>query len=610
VIDLKRRIILSTVILLGIIAGYEAYRFKNFSAETSSKIVYQGKLISDVYTDKPRYDPKDKVNVKIELDNKLNKKFNGSVEIYFKHLNDIVQKQEVKVSLGPLEKKSVDVSWNAPLEDYKGYLVEVYAVSGMTVDDSKNTAVDVSSDWSRFPRYGYIAEYPEQSKEETESKINWINKFHINGLQFYDWQNKHQKPIPGDLNNMPKSWKDIANRDIYFQTVKDYIDLTHSKNMKAANYNLIYGTYTDYEQDGVKPEWGIYKDNAHSEQDMHPLPSSWASSLDVFNPANKDWQNYIFNEEKKVNKVLNFDIFHMDTLGNRGQTFEYDGNDVNLTDTYAGFINNAKKDIGVGVVFNTVNRYGLEKVAKADVDFLYSELWPSDYPNYYYLKDTVDKGYQLTNGKKSTVIAAYMNYGRAGIPGEFNENSVRLADAAIFAAGGDHIELGDTGMLAREYFPNKNLTMTDSLVASMRNYYDFMVAYENLLRDDLKENKNKIELKDVETSNNGQQDTVWTYSKEKKGFEVIQMINLLGMKRPAWRDDGANYDPPTSKKNIKLNYTIKEGKVNGVYLASPDLNGGKSIKLKYTAKEEDDGIHLQIDIPELQYWDMVYIQKD
>lgn len=607
---MKKKIILGAAILFCIGSAYIIYKFRTFSAEASTRAINTGKLISDVYTDKARYIPKDKVNVKVQLNNNLNKNYKGSLEIYFKHLNNVVLKKEVKVSLESKEKKTIDISWNAPLEDYEGYLVEVYAVHGINVDDNKNTAVDISSDWTKFPRYGYIAEYPEQSKEETESKIDWINKFHIDGLQFYDWQNKHQKPLPGDLNNIPKFWKDIANRDIYFQTVKDYIDSAHSKNMKAANYNLIYGAYTDYAQYGINPEWAIYKDTSHSAQDVHSLPSGWASSLAVFNPANKDWQNYIYNAEEEVNKALKFDVFHMDTLGNRGQTFDYYGRDVNLPDTYTEFINNAKKALGTSVVFNTVNRYGLEQVAKSDVDFLYSELWPSDYPSYSSFKETIDKGYELTNGKKNTVIAAYMNYGRAGTPGEFNEHSVRLTDAAIFAAGGAHIELGDTGMLAREYFPNKNLTMSKPLVDAMRNYYDFLVAYENLLRDGLTDNKNKIEINGINTSNNGKQDTVWTYSKEKKGFEVIQMINLLGMRRPAWRDDGANYDAPSAQKDLKLNYTVKQGKIKDVYLASPDFNGGKSVKLKYTTKSGGDGTQLQINIPKLQYWDMVYIEKE
>jgi dextranase len=607
---LKKKIVITSICIVCIAALFTVHKVLSFEADKAAKIIDKGKLLSDVYTDKARYNPKDSVNITIELDNKLNSNYSGKLNVYYKNLNKLIGTKEMKVEIKKGEKKSINIAWNPPANDFKGYMVEVYAFKGINVIDSRNTAVDVSSNWDRFPRYGYVAEYPKREKGETEKIIDNLNKYHINGLQFYDWQNKHHKPIPDTKDNTYSAWKDIANRDVYYDTVKNYIDAAHGKNMKAANYNLIYGAYTDYKQDGVKPEWGIYKDSEHNEQDMHQLPSGWASSIDVFNPANRDWQNYIFNEEKKANKLLNFDIFHMDTLGGRGLVYDYEGKEVDLPSTYTEFANNAKKTLGTGIVFNTVNRYGLEYIAKSDVDFLYSELWPSENKDYNSLKETVDIGYELTGGKKNTVIAAYMNYGSADSKGEFNENSVRLCDAAIFAAGGDHIELGDTGMLCKEYFPNKNLTMTDSLKASMRSYYDFITAYENLLRDNVSEKNNKIQLQDIKTSNDGKADTVWTYAKGKEGYDVIHMINLLGYKWTGWRDDGANYDPPELKKNIKLKYYIKDDEIKGVYLASPDLMGGKSEKLKYNVKEENGERYLEIYIPELQYWDMVYIEKE
>ena len=606
---MKKKIVITSICIVCIAALFTVHKVLSFEADKAAKIIDKGKLLSDVYTDKARYNPKDSVNITIELDNKLNSNYSGKLNVYYKNLNKTIGTKEIKVEIKKGEKKSINIAWNPPADDFKGYMIEVYAFKGINVIDSRNTAVDVSSNWDRFPRYGYVAEYPKREKDETEKIIDNLNKYHINGLQFYDWQNKHHKPIPDTKDNTYSAWKDIANRDVYYDTVKNYIDAAHGKNMKAANYNLIYGAYTDYKQDGVKPEWGIYKDSEHNEQDMHQLPSGWASSIDVFNPANKDWQNYIFNEEKKANKLLNFDIFHMDTLGGRGLVYDYEGKEVDLPSTYTEFANNAKKTLGAGIVFNTVNRYGLEYIAKSDVDFLYSELWPSENKDYNSLKETVDIGYELTGGKKNTVIAAYMNYGSADSKGEFNENSVRLCDAAIFAAGGDHIELGDTGMLCKEYFPNKNLTMTDSLKASMRSYYDFITAYENLLRDNVSEKNNKIQLQDIKTSNDGKADTVWTYAKGKEGYDVIHMINLLGYKWTGWRDDGANYDPPEFKKNIKLKYYINGDEIKGVYLASPDLMGGKSEKLKYSVKEENEERYLEICIPELQYWDMVYIEK-
>ena len=75
-----------------------------------------------------------------------------------------------------------------------------------------------------------------------------------------------------------------------------------------------------------------------------------------------------------------------------------------------------------------------------------------------------------------------MNYNKANNPGYFNTAGVLLTDAVIFAFGGAHLELGEH-MLGKEYFPNNNLQMKEDLKASLINYYDFLVAYQNILRD-------------------------------------------------------------------------------------------------------------------------------
>jgi len=56
-----------------------------------------------------------------------------------------------------------------------------------------------------------------------------------------------------------------------------------------------------------------------------------------------------------------------------------------------------------------------------------------------------------------------------------------LLAPVIVAFGGDHLELGEH-MLAQEYFPNENLAMRADLKDALVHYYDFLVAYQNLLR--------------------------------------------------------------------------------------------------------------------------------
>ena len=80
------------------------------------------------------------------------------------------------------------------------------------------------------------------------------------------------------------------------------------------------------------------------------------------------------------------------------------------------------------------------------------------------------------------MLAAYINYDRSSSTGYVNAPGVLLANAVIFSFGGAHLELGEH-YLANEYFPNSNLQMKSELRQDLIDYYDFLVAYQNLLRD-------------------------------------------------------------------------------------------------------------------------------
>lgn len=606
---MKKKIITLVVTLTALGVGVACFALGTFDPELATNIKYKDKLIKDVFTDKAMYSLKEEVNIDIKLDKDFKNERDGKLFIYFKHLGKTVDEKKIKYSLGNGD-NDVRLKWNPPEEDFQGYQVEVYAVSGKSVIDNKNTAVDISSSWSKFPRYGYLCEYPKQDKKTTDNIIENLSKYHINGLQFYDWQYKHNKPLAGTEANPADKWEDIANRDTYAQTIKDYISSAHTKNIKAANYNLMFGGFDGYEADGAKKEWGLYKDCNHEEQAFYPLPATWASSeLYIFNPNNKDWQNYIIEQEKAAMKVYDFDAWHVDTLGPIGQLYDYSGKSVELSSGYLDFLNNVKKSLNKSVLFNPVNGYGeIDTDADAQLDFLYKEVWPAQYKTYEDLKLAIDNGAQFSDSKKNIVLAAYMNYGLAANGGNFNEPGVRLTDASIFASGGAHIELGDTGMLCNEYFPNKSLTMSQSLENTMRNYYDFSVAYENLLRDDLQDCNNKVDIIGAKVSDSAEANAIWAFSKQKEKYNVIQLINLIGNNSNEWVDNTGDIKEPQHQNNFKVKYYFSE-KAKKVWLASPDLNNGKSTKLKYSTGKDAKGKYLLIDVPKLQYWDMIYIEK-
>ncbi|WP_348226195.1 glycoside hydrolase family 66 protein, partial [Salmonella enterica] len=77
------------------------------------------------------------------------------------------------------------------------------------------------------------------------------NRLHINGLQYYDWQYKHHRPLAGTEDHPLQSWKEISNKDVYLKTLKYYITEAGKRNMKSMFYNLAFGVLEDGFSDGV-----------------------------------------------------------------------------------------------------------------------------------------------------------------------------------------------------------------------------------------------------------------------------------------------------------------------------------------------------------------------
>ena len=186
-------------------------------------------------------------------------------------------------------------------------------------------AVDVSSDWTRFPRYGFVATFDGSKLSDgvIENEMAYLNRCHINGVQFQDWHNKHHWPLGGTRDNLLDVYKDIANRDVYTSVVKKYIDVQHGLGMKSMFYNLCFGALDDAATDGVKEEWYAFRNTSRGDKDMHSLPSSWKSSIYLVDPSNTEWQQYIGDRNDDVYANFAFDGYQIDQLGKRGTLYNY-----------------------------------------------------------------------------------------------------------------------------------------------------------------------------------------------------------------------------------------------------------------------------------------------
>ena len=425
-------------------------------------------------TDKARYNPGDKVVFRL----KTSGTNSGNLHIRYSHMGSLLS--ETPMVVGSSE---ITWEWQPPTSDFQGYMVEVVLVNGADTLCQGTTAVDVSSDWTRFPRYGFLSSFSSDiSNTSNQNVIDNLRDFHINGIQFYDWQNKHHWPLKMDGVQPAASWKDIANRQVSLNVVKNYIDISRKAGIASMFYNLLFGVWKDAEADGVSHDWYLFNNQSATDINKHSLPSGWASDIFLVNPGLTAWQNYIFQKTVDVYNFLGFDGWHVDQLGDRGALYSSTGQPVDLAAQFNPFLTALKSKFPTKkIVMNAVNQYGQTGILTSQVDFAYTEVW-SPNNTYQNLADVILRNNELSANKLNTVLAAYMDYDIANQPGFFNEPGVLLTDAVIFAFGGSHLELGEH-MLGKEYFPNDNLQMSVSLKSNLKNYYHFLTAYQNLLRD-------------------------------------------------------------------------------------------------------------------------------
>ena len=584
-----------------------------------SQAASTGMLIYDVTTDKAMYDPGAKVELRIDLKNRLGRNIaGGSVEIKAKHLQEQIGNTITKeLTLNNNADLMIIADWIAPKHDFKGYLIEVDVkdAAGVIVD-SDTVGVDVSSTWTKFPRYGYVWDF--RQKTNTAERIDKLKNYHINALQYYDWKYRHHKPVAPNL----VQWDDWSGRAIYGDTVRSYISQARAVGMANMAYNMIYAATSGYEQDGVQQDWALYyaDDNpsgqGHFSFKMADSTPTGITHLYFFNPGNPGWQNYIFGEMNKVFQSFDFDGWHGDTVGEWGKMKTSDNQTLYVKDTYTEFLNKAKHAIGdKKLVFNPVGAQGIENVNISNVDVLYAEIWPWDrdsdgqlYDTYYSLKKEIEQS-RKESGGKSLVVPAYMSYdyGEQNPGSPFNTAAVMLTGVTVYAAGGSRMELGDNGnMLSNEYFPAQNLYMTEELQHRVSKLYDFIVAYENLLRDGQMETTNRIEIPGYASGKYGDPNKIWAYSKKDSQYEIVHMINLLGVSRKDWRANDGQKETPKRISNFEVKYYYSND-INSVWLASPDANDGRSKPLTFTKGRDEKGKYIKITVPSLEYWNMIYM---
>jgi len=370
--------------------------------------------VTRAYTDKSTHEPGKQATITAEASTE------GTVHFSVSHLGTEIDSGDATVENG-----KATWSYTTPNEDGQGYLVTATGGDGTHAE----TAIDASTSWTRFPRMGYLSHFKPTAPEGTDGHTtyeaflfqkpqDYIDKlsrdYHINALQYYDWQYRHEQPVAkGDLADKWPLWY----RDTYAskRTITDYIQDAKNANMGSLAYSMAYAANDNYDTNTIKDEWRLREDNGSywvrdlGEQWWVPTPKGVdkpKSHQFMMNVNNENWRTYITGQYKTQKTEFKFDGTHIDTLG---QTSKKDasGNPVDLTDGLAALVDDTYKNVGGQVGINLPDGAGSEKINKASAAYMYTELWDHNETNAQvasYLQSARNNA-----GNKPQIVAAYAN---------------------------------------------------------------------------------------------------------------------------------------------------------------------------------------------------------
>ena len=410
VMETRHPLTIPAAIVLGTAVVATALPLPNSTPATATGTAH----VTRAYTDKATHKPGTQAKITAEASG------DGSVHFSVSHLG-----MEVASGDATVENGKATWTYPTPSENNQGYLVTATGADGTHAE----TAIDASTSWTRFPRMGFLSHFKPTAPQGTDGHTtyesflfqqpqDYIDKlsqdYHINALQYYDWQYRHEQPVAtGDLADKWPLWY----RDTYAskKTITDYIQDAGNANMGSLAYSMAYAANDNYDTNTIKDEWRLRNDDGSywvrdlGEQWWVPTPKGVdkpAGHQYMMNVNNEDWRTYITGQYKTQKTEFKFDGTHIDTLG---QTSKKDasGNPVDLTDGLAALVDDTYKNVGGQVGINLPDGAGSEKINKASAAYMYTELWDHNETNAQvasYLQSARNNA-----GNKPQIVAAYAN---------------------------------------------------------------------------------------------------------------------------------------------------------------------------------------------------------
>ena len=596
VMETRHPLTIPAAIVLGTAVVATALPLPNSTPATATGTAH----VTRAYTDKSTHEPGKQATITAEASTE------GTVHFSVSHLGTEIDSGDATVENG-----KATWTYTTPSEDGQGYLVTATGGDGTHAE----TAIDASTSWTRFPRMGYLSHFKPTAPEGTDGHTtyeaflfqkpqDYIDKlsrdYHINALQYYDWQYRHEQPVAKD--DLADKWP-LWYRDTYAskKTITDYIQDAKNANMGSLAYSMAYAANDNYDTNTIKDEWRLREDNGSywvrdlGEQWWVPTPKGVdkpKSHQFMMNVNNEDWRTYITGQYKTQKTEFKFDGTHIDTLG---QTSKKDasGNPVDLTDGLAALVDDTYKNVGGQVGINLPDGAGSEKINKASAAYMYTELWDHNETNAQvasYLQSARNNA-----GNKPQIVAAYANNYNPTIslpdpkdskktihPGVTPDEGMRIEAESDQASvsGGAQILSGDDSASGGAYAGNFSAggsTVTFTVDAGQGGTFTFTTryarqdadgAYHQMILDMGKSGQQKL-IKYVHFDQTG---SYYTWKDMTETVELTPGIHTISY----WVPNDKNYTPV----NIDC-ITFREFNTDSVKLADAAFaaNGAHHLEL-------------------------------
>lgn len=434
--------------------------------------------ITDAYVNNARYTPGSAVTVSAVVHESTGAgSWSGNVSYTLSHLGSTVSTGSVATTVAANGTNTVNWSVTPPSTDFTGYLVSITAGSSTSA-----TAIDVSSNWTHFPRIGALTGYPSGTTSATADAdiATLAREYHINAVQFYDWMWRHENPVEKNPDGtLPSTWT-AWNGDVISPTaVKTYISAAHNHTVAAMPYTMSYAALQNYQTvSGVSPTWALDYASTGQPWAFEMKPNQPNTNLYIFNPANTSWQSYITAKYVDEVNTMGFDGVHLDQLGNWGAMTDTSGNPVDVQAGLASLVAATKTALNASATgkvlgINAVDGYGGDDIASAkNTSYLYSELW-DNHETYAAMKSYLDTQQQESNSIPS-VIAAYPNTKDDAGPSYEAESAIRSSGLTVMS---DHPGYTGSGFVANFGATGDSVTFTISAPEARR--YSLVWRYAN-----------------------------------------------------------------------------------------------------------------------------------